>query len=175
MSLWIEEGNMVSPELIRRYAFFAGLDYAHLVQLSKVAQERTIDEGHYVFHEGDELEFFYLILEGAVAIVLEVPDQDVKQEISGQLTGKVKTKDVTVSTVGTGDVFGWSGLIPPHTATAGARAVTSCRVVAFDCEELWQAFEQDCQFGLIMTRKGAQVIRERLRDMRIESMAHLAE
>lgn len=166
---------MVSPELIRRYAFFAGLDYAYLVQLARVAQERTVDEGHHFFHEGDELESFYLVLEGAVAIVLEVPDQDVKQEISGQLTGKVKTKDVIVSTVGTGDVFGWSGLIPPHTATAGAKAVTSCRVVAFDREGLRQAFEKDCQFGLMMTQKGAQVIRERLRDMRIESVAHLAE
>ncbi|GAB4535055.1 MAG: hypothetical protein Kow0063_18850 [Anaerolineae bacterium] len=166
---------MVSPELIRRYAFFAGLDYAHLVQLAGVAQEQSVEEGHYFFHEGDELGSFYLVLEGAVAIVLQVPDQDVKQEISGQLTGAVKTKDITVSTVGTGDVFGWSGLIPPHTATAGAKAVTACRVVVFDCQELRQAFEKDCQFGLVMTRKGAQVIRDRLRDMRIESLAHLAE
>ena len=166
---------MVSPELIRRYPFFAGLDYDHIVKLAKVADEETVEIGHCFFHEGDELTVFYLVLEGAVAIVLEVPNHDVEQQIAGQLTGELKTKDVTTSTVGTGDVFGWSGLIPPHTSTASAKAITPCRVVVFDCEELWKIFEEDCHFGLVMAQKGAQVIRERLRDMRIESLAHLAE
>jgi CRP-like cAMP-binding protein len=166
---------MVSPELIRRYPFFSGLDYDHVVKLANVADEQTVEAGQYIFHEGDELENFYLILEGAVAIILEVPDRDVEQQLSGQLTGKLKTKDVITSTVGTGDVFGWSGLIPPHKSTAGAKAITPCRVVAFNCEELWQIFEEDCRFGYIMTQKGAQVIRERLRDMRIESLTHLVE
>jgi CRP-like cAMP-binding protein len=166
---------MVSPELIRRYPFFAGLDYDHIVKLAKVADEETVETGHYFFHEGDELMVFYLVLEGAVAIVLEIPDRDVEQQIAGQLTGELKTKDVTTSTVGTGDVFGWSGLIPPHTSTASAKAVTPCRVVVFDCEELGKIFEEDCRFGYTMAQKGAQVIRERLRDMRIESLAHLAE
>lgn len=120
---------MVSTELIRRYLFFAGLSYGHLVTLSKVADEETADAGHCFFHEGDELSNFYLVVEGAVAIVLEVPDQGVEQQIAGQLTGELKTKDVTVSTVGTGDVFGWSGLIPPHKATAGAKAIMPCRVL----------------------------------------------
>jgi CRP/FNR family cyclic AMP-dependent transcriptional regulator len=166
---------MVSPELIRRYPFFAGLDYDHIVKLSKVADERSVEAGQFFFHEGDELAVFYLVLEGAVAIVLEIPNHDVEQQIAGQLTGELKTKDVTTSTVGTGDVFGWSGLIPPHTSTAGAKAITPCRVVVFDCEELWNIFEEDCHFGLVMAQKGAQVIRERLRDMRIESLAHFAE
>lgn len=166
---------MVSPELIRRYPFFAGLDYDNIIKLAKVADEKTTETGHCFFHEGDELTVFYLVLEGAVAIVLEVPDHDVEQQIAGQLTGELKTKDVTVSTVGTGDVFGWSGLIPPHTATASARAITSCRVVVFDCKKLRRIFEEDCYLGLVMAQKGAQVIRDRLRDMRIESLAHLAE
>jgi CRP/FNR family cyclic AMP-dependent transcriptional regulator len=167
---------MVSPELIRRYPFFSGLDYDHIVKLAKVADEQTVETGHYFFHESDDLQNVYLLIEGAVAIVFEVPDQDVEQQVSGQLTGKLKTKDVTVSTVGSGDVFGWSGLIPPYTATASARAITSCRVVSFDCRQLLQThFEEDCRFGYIITQKAAQVIRERLRDLRIESLAHLVE
>jgi CRP-like cAMP-binding protein len=166
---------MVSPELIRRYPFFAGLDYDHILKMAKVADEQTVETGYYFFHEDDELQNFYLVLEGAVAILLEVPDQDVEQAIAGQLTGKLQTKAITVSTVGTGDVFGWSGLIPPHVSTAGAKAIMPCRVLAFDCEELRQVFEDDCRFGFVMTQKAAQVIRERLRDMRIESLANLVE
>jgi hypothetical protein len=37
---------MVSPELIRRYPFFAGLDYDQLVKLAKVAQEYKVEAGH---------------------------------------------------------------------------------------------------------------------------------
>jgi CRP-like cAMP-binding protein len=165
---------MVSPELIRRYPFFAGLDYDHIVKLSKVANERSVEAGHCFFHETDDLKSVYLVLEGAVALVFEVPDQDVEQQVSGQLTGELKTKDITVSTVGTGDVFGSSGLIPPHTATATAKAITPCKVLAFDSKELLKIFEEDCRFGYIMAQKAAQVIRERLRDLRIESLAHLA-
>ena len=166
---------MVSPELLRRYPFFAGLEYEHIVKLARVADEERVENGHCFFRECDELESVYLVMEGAVAIVFEVPDQDVEQQVSGQLTGELKTKDVTVSTVGTGDVFGWSGLIPPNTATASAKAITPCRVLSFDSKELLQTFEEDCRFGYIMARKAAQVIRERLRDLRIESLAHLAE
>jgi CRP-like cAMP-binding protein len=165
---------MVSPELVRRYPFFAGLDYDHIVQLAKVAKERSVETEHCFFHESDDLKSVYLVLEGAVALVFEVPDQDVEQQVSGQLTGELKTKDITVSTVGTGDVFGWSGLIPPHTATATAKAITPCKVLAFDSKELLQIFDEDCRFGYIMAQKAAQVIRERLRDLRIESLAHLA-
>jgi CRP-like cAMP-binding protein len=165
---------MVSPELIRRYPFFAGLDYDHIVKLAKVANEESVETEHCFFHETDDLKSFYLVLEGAVAIVFEVTDRDVEQQISGQLTGELKTKDVTVSTVGTGDVFGWSGLIPPHTATATAKAITPCRVLVFDSQALMQTFEEDCHFGYILAQRAAQVIRERLRDLRIESLAHLA-
>jgi CRP-like cAMP-binding protein len=165
---------MVSPELVRRYPFFAGLDYDHIVKLSKVADEEGVEAGHCFFHETDELKSIYLVLEGAVAIVFEVTDRDVEQQISGQLTGELKTKDITVSTVGTGDIFGWSGLIPPHAATAAAKAITPCRVLTFDSEKLLQTFDEDCRFGYIMAQKAARVIRERLRDSRIESLAHLA-
>ena len=149
---------MVSPELIRRYPFFAGLDYDHIVKLAKVADEVTVEAGHCFFHESDNLENIYLVLEGAAAIVFEVPDQDAEQQISEQLIGGLKTKDITLSTVGTGDIFGWSGLIPPLTATASAKAITPCRVLAFDGKRLLQMFDEDCRFGYLMAQTGTDLI-----------------
>lgn len=162
---------MVSPELIRRYPFFAGLNHKHLVALARAADEETVEAGHKFFCEGKALDSFYLVIEGAVSIDFAVPDPDVSQDLSSQLTGDLTTKDVTVSTVGSGDVFGWSALIPPTNATAGATAVTPCRVIAFDCRQLLAGFDEDCEFGYIMLQRAAQVIRERLRDIRIESLA----
>lgn len=165
---------MISPELIRRYPFFAGLDHGQIDLLAQVAQERSVDEGHRFFREGDVLDAFYLLVEGSVAIVMEVPDREAAgEDVAGQLTGEMKTKDIVVSGIGTGDVFGWSCLVAPHEASAGAVAKTECRVVAFDGGQLAKAFEDDWRLGYLMSQKAANVMRDRLRDMRIESLSSL--
>jgi len=162
---------MVSPELLRRYSFFAGLDHDQLVSLARTAREECVESGHRFFGEGEVLNSFYLVIEGAVSIFIPVTDPDSPTEVTGQLTGTLETRDVTVSTVGSGAVFGWSALIPPTFASAGARAVTPCRAIAFDCTKLLRLFDQDCRFGLLITRKAAEVIRQRLRDVLIESLS----
>jgi CRP-like cAMP-binding protein len=151
---------MVSPELLRRYPFFAGLKMEHIAALAHVADEMVVEAGYYFFHEDEELDHFYFLLEGAVAIVIELPQQD---------------REIVISTVGPGEVFAWSGLVPPHNATASGKAMTPCRVIAFDCRELRKRFEEDCEFGYLMMQKAAQVIRQRLRDTRIQSLAYFAE
>ena len=111
---------MVSPELIRRYPFFGFLNHDQRIVVAKAATEQTSPAGHRFFDEGDELNEFRLVVEGAVSIAIPVTDSERSQDVSGQLTGDMKTTDLTVSTVGTGDIFGWSALIPPTIATAGA-------------------------------------------------------
>jgi CRP-like cAMP-binding protein len=164
---------MISPELIRRYPFFAGLEESQIVSLAQVAVEAKVDEGHVFFNEGDKLDTFYLVVEGQVAVIIEVPDQGVEQKVSGQLMGELDTRDIVISTVGPGEVFAWSGLVPPHEATASSKAGSACWVVAFDGVKLREMFEEDCQFGYVMMQKAAQVSRARLRDLRIESLASL--
>ncbi len=166
---------MVSTELLRRYPFFAGLDHDRLSKLAKISDEISMGANQYFFQEEDDLNHFYLILEGAVAIVFKVPERDVKHKISEQFARDFKTKDIVLSTVGSGDVFGWSGLVPPFKATAGAKAITPCRVVAVRSKELVQIFDEDNRFGFLMTQKAAQVIRDRLRDLRIESLAFITD
>ena len=162
---------MISVEIMRRYPIFAGLTHDQLKILAKYAKEQSVENGHFFFREGDNLDWFYIILEGAVAIFIELPDQEVEQSVAGQLTGKLETKEAIVSTVGSGDIFGWSGLVAPYVATAGAKAITDCRVVGFNSKELLKIFDEDTRFGYQMTHKAAQVIRDRLRDIRIESLA----
>lgn len=166
---------MVSPELIRRYPFFAGLENEHIVALARAAEEKTYAAGEYVFPETGTLDHFYLLLEGAVSIVIGVPDRTAVQNVSGQLMGNLTLKDVIISTVGTGNVFGWPALIPPHQVTAGAKAIMPCKLVQFDCKALLAQFQEDPRFGYLMTQKAAQILADRLRDIRMESLAHLVE
>jgi CRP-like cAMP-binding protein len=112
---------MISPEVIRRYPFFSGLKHDQIVALAKLASEETAAAGHYFFHEGEILDKLYLILEGAVAVVMEIPEDGAKQSVADQYTRKLQTTDVVISAVGPGEVFGISSLVPPHSAMAGAR------------------------------------------------------
>ena len=66
---------MIAPELIRRYALFADLNWDQIVALAMAADEEVVEEGHYFFREGEELNCFYLVLEGEAAIVVELPAQ----------------------------------------------------------------------------------------------------
>ncbi len=165
---------MISPEVLRRFPFFSKLSLEQIQTLSKLAKEETVDVDHFFFREEEIAEYFYLLLEGAVAIVYELPEREFDQKISDQFMRTLQTKDVVVSTVGPGDIFGWHGIVPPFEARAGAKAVTPCRVVAFDSKLLMDEFEKDCGFGYIMTQKAAQIISERLRDLRIETLASVA-
>lgn len=163
---------MISPELLRRYPFFAGLSHDQMVTLAKVADELMVETGHYFFREGDELKSFYLVLEGVVAIGFELPDQEVEQPLAQQLKGKLQTKDAIISAIGPGEIFAWSALVPPHQSTACGKATTSCRVISFNCQELLGIFETDCRFGYLMMQKAAQIARDRLHDTRVEALAH---
>lgn len=164
---------MISPQLIRRYPFFAGLSYEHISKLAKLADDMWIAPDHYFFHEGDKLSHLYLTVEGEVAVVVSLPRQDVIYKLSDLLTHDLQTQDVAVITIMPGEVFAWSALVPPYTATSSAKALTSCRVLAFDSSKLRRIFDEDCQFGYHFMQKIAQIIRSRLRAMRTETLSHL--
>ncbi len=164
---------MVSTQLLQRYPFFAGLSHDRIVALAEAAEEVSVDAGHFFFHEDDELDHFFVTTEGEVAIVMELPDRGVEHTLARQFNRNYQTRDVIITTVGSGDVFGWSGLVPPHTCSAGAKALTPCRVIAFDCAALEEVFKQDGGLSYQMTERTAQVIRARMRAMRTMMLADL--
>ncbi|HET6443817.1 MAG TPA: cyclic nucleotide-binding domain-containing protein [candidate division Zixibacteria bacterium] len=164
---------MISPETLRRYSFFACLTYDQIVTLAMAGQLLDIEAGGYFFHEGDNLDSLFFVLEGNIDIAIGIPDRTIKQHVHDQIMGNFIAEDVTVSTVSPGQIFAWSALIPPHVSTASAKATLPSRVISFDCEALMQAFQKDCIFGNLMLQKIAVVIRQRLRNMHIQSLAFI--
>jgi CRP-like cAMP-binding protein len=164
---------MISVELLRRYPFFSGFNREQIDDLARVAREEAVKTGHQFVYEGERLTNFYLVLEGTVGIIIKVPDREIEHSLTRQITNNLITQDVTVSTVGEGEVFGWSAIVPPNLSTANVKALTSCRVLVFNYQELRPIIDQDCCFGHLLTMKVAQIIRDRLRDKRIESLAEL--
>jgi CRP-like cAMP-binding protein len=164
---------MISSEHIRRYPLSSGLNFDQITTLAAVADEWTVPAGQYFFHEGDKLRELFFVMEGDVDIVVGIPDRNHVQQVAEQIVGNFVTEDVAISNVGPGQLFAWSALIPPHVSTAGARAAAPTRVLAFDCEELLRIFQEDQEFGYLMLQKVANVIRQRLRDQQIQSLAHV--
>jgi CRP-like cAMP-binding protein len=166
---------MISPELLRRCPVFADLSDDNLVTLTKVAADVMVEAQHIFFETEEELDHFYVVLEGEIGIWTQLPDRDAELKLSHQLSRHLTTKEIILTTVEPGEIFAWSALIPPYKATSAAKAITPARVVAFDCRELRKCFEEDYFFGYQMMQKTAQVIRKRLRAIRFKSLAFIAE
>ena len=165
---------MISPELLRRYQFAAGLNHDQIVALAKISNEVEVEAGSYFFRDGEQVDKFYIVMEGAIAILFEVTDREEGSTVSEQLTGGLATKEVVISTIGTGSPFAWAGIIPPHEAFANAKAIAPSKVIAIDCIELRKIFDEDPGFAYLMTTRAAQVMREQLRDLSIETLAFIA-
>lgn len=150
---------MVSPELIRRYPYFSGLSIEKINLLANMAEEIEIEKDRYFHHEGDDIDKVYIIVQGDVSLTTSLPQQD---------------REVVINTLSTGDVFGWTSLLPPYTAGAGAKSVTDCHLISFRSTTLREIFEGDYQFGYTMMQKIAQVIRDRLDAVVIETLAYQA-
>ncbi len=163
---------MISSELLRRYPFFAGLSHDQLTALAMTADEYEFAAGHRFFSEGDELDYFYLVTEGDVGIVFEVPDSEVKQTVAAQLTGEIKTKDLIISRVRPGEPFGWTAIAREGGATAGAVALVDSKVVLFDMDKLLEKIEEDPTLGCTMLQHILRSVRQRLHDLRMETMVN---
>jgi CRP-like cAMP-binding protein len=151
---------MVSPELIRRYPYFSGISIAQLNMLANIAEEVELEPGQYFHHEGDDINKVFIIIEGEVSLVTSLPQQN---------------KEVVINTIGAEEVFGWTSLLPPFTAGAGAKSITNCKLIEFNAAELRAKFTEDYEFGYLMMMKIAQIIRKRLDSIVIETLAYQAE
>jgi len=156
---------MVSPEMLVNYNFFSGLDHEYVLRLAELAEEVSVEGDTYIFREGDEIRKLYLIVEGTTAIVYEV---------SGS-TSDDKITEIALNTIGACDVFGYSALLPTHTASVSAKSLTPCKMIAFDGEPLLSIFDEDCRFGYLIMQRIALVMRERINEIQAVSLAYMAD
>ncbi len=165
---------MLAVKRIRWSPFFTGLSHDQIAHIARVAEEYEVEAGTVFFSEGDNLDTLYLVQEGSVDITIGIPDREQEHKFVDQITRNMIMEQVSVSSVGVGNMFGWSAFIPPHKSTASAIASTPCRVIAINCNQLHQILVDDYEFAYKMALKAAQTIRSRLRDRRIESLAFVS-
>ncbi len=122
---------MISPEILRRYSYFAGADDEILSQLAVHSQECNFSPGEYLFKEGEQAEKLYIITRGEVAISLQLGD------------GTIHEVDVMVA----GDIVGWSALLQPSNYRAHAIANRQTQAIAIDAKRLMGFCRENHEFG----------------------------
>ena len=148
---------MVSPELVRRFPFFASLTDEEIKSIAMISEEEKYEANTFIFRERDQAEKLLVLIEGSVDIMVNTDEEGLERE--------------TVSTLTHGDVFCWSAVVEPNVLTASALAATPTTVVAIDGAGLRAMFELDCHLGYRILQKSAEIISSRLRDTRIQMLS----
>jgi CRP/FNR family transcriptional regulator, cyclic AMP receptor protein len=140
--------------LIVESPVFKGLDQDQLELIAGCASNTVFAAGERLFREGDQADTFFLLRHGLVALDAYVPNR-------GQLT---------VETVGPGEIVGWSWLLPPHRWHFTGRAVDLVRAIQFDGACLRNKCEEDPLLGYDLLNRFAQVLVSRLQATRLQLM-----
>jgi CRP-like cAMP-binding protein len=152
---------MISPEILRRYAFFGRLDDAQIKALAMLANEETYTVGHIVFEERAPAEVLYLLIEGSI---------DLSYKSAEEYHPKT-TKIFPVGEVNPEEVFGISAVIEPYTYSATAKVAQRSRVIQFNAAAVRQLANDDCSFGYALMTQIARVTYERLAYTRVQLAA----
>jgi CRP/FNR family cyclic AMP-dependent transcriptional regulator len=131
--------------------FVAEFKPEHRTQLAALAREIHFEPNQVIFREGDDTSILYLLVEGMVALELEVPEHLLR-----------------VQTLYAGDVFDWSAVLPHAGKHFQARALDSVTTLAFEGDDLLASFRSDPEFGLAFMLRLMGVVSERLRATRLQ-------
>jgi CRP-like cAMP-binding protein len=141
---------MITPEELQDIEFLRGLGAEHLHHIARMARLQEFDEGAVVFHQGQGSTFIYFVLRGKV----------------GLQVGENSGTPVEVSTVGPGELLGWSPVLGRHVMTATAHAVTRCRLAVLEARQVLDLCERDPRFAVAFLWQTALALSERLWDTR---------
>jgi CRP/FNR family transcriptional regulator, cyclic AMP receptor protein len=138
--------------IIAEHPFFAGLDNGFTKLMVGCASNVRFNAGTYILKEGDPANTFYLIREGKVAVEVLAPQH----------------KPIIVSTLGVGEILGWSWLLPPFQWKFHARAVEDTRAIALDGKCLRTKCEENHDLGYEVLKRFAQIMEQRLEATRLQ-------
>ena len=122
-----------SLEILYRLPLFEGVSTPALRTLATASKEIIVDEGDWLFHEGDVADTLYVILDGAV---------DLKMTIDAE---RVDLADL--ERLAAGEMIGWSALVEPHVYTLSAVAVENTHLLKLDAADIRKWTKQHPEAG----------------------------
>jgi CRP-like cAMP-binding protein len=135
------------------HPFVAGLEPEHMDVLTDcLVRTSRWQSGQTVLLRGDPADVCHLIVEGTIAIEIRSPGSTPR----------------TIQTLYGGELLGWSWLFEPHLWTFDARATSDATALSLDAESLRTAVDADPAFGLVIVKRVAKAIVNRLKATRLQ-------
>ena len=138
--------------IIAEHPFFAGIDHGFTDLMVSCASNVRFKAGTYILKEGDSANTFYLVRDGWVAVEVVAPQR----------------KPIIVSTLGVGEIVGWSWLLPPFQWKFHARAVDDVRAIALDGKCLRAKCDENHDLGYAVLMRFARIMEKRLEATRLQ-------
>jgi CRP-like cAMP-binding protein len=133
-------------KILREHPFFKDMDEASIKTLSGCAKNERFDRGAFVAHEGDRADKFYLIRSGTVALEFDVPGRG----------------PIVIETLHTGEILGWSWVLPPYKWSCDLRATEMSRLLSLDVSCLRDKLDQDHSLGYDLYSRFSKIMARRL-------------
>lgn len=146
-------GHNVSLTALRTFPMFQGLADDKLLGISRCAVMRRVSRGVTVVSAGDRTDYVYFVLTGSLKVL--VSDED--------------GREVILTLIGQGDLFGEMGVIDEEPRSATVIAVTASDLVTISKADFRMILEDNFEVSLHLMRNLAR--RLRLADRKIESLA----
>ncbi len=140
---------MITSQELAQSPLFSDLPADVLDQFAALAREVTCPAGKMLFREGNEASHLYLLRTGKINVLVQPT---------------ALTEPLTIVSLSTfGQLVGWSGFMPPNYYTASALCQEDSTLLAFDGQRFNDILEENPAVGLIVMRRIAHVISQRLR------------
>jgi CRP-like cAMP-binding protein len=143
---------MISPEVLRRYPYFAGIDDESLKQLAMIAEEKSVPADMVMFREGDPANYLSIILKGEVNIQYLFGNNELR----------------TVDTLVEGDLLMWSALVEPYKTTAVGTTNKPTLLARIDSARLRALCEKEPILGYRLMTQVAKLLAHRLECARVQ-------
>lgn len=129
---------------------FSQLHPTTLEKLAQMACKKQVREGEYIFKEGDLAHALFVLVKGRVAL-----------EVAKNSSTAVRVKDIFPN-----QCFGLSAVVEflHKICIFSARALEDSQLLYWKAETLENLFMEDQQAGLLVYRRIAKILEDRLRD-----------
>lgn len=141
---------MISIQSLQFFPLFAKLPTHLIEQISKHSHEVKLRTGEFLFEEGEEAKYLYVVKKGSVSLTLKLPDK----------TGIEFDREM--DPMNKGELLGWSSIIGPGYYYFGVVANTPVSLIRIDAKILKQLMHDHPKEGYMILYEIADVIRDRL-------------
>ena len=149
----MNQSTAVSTTALRTFDLFQGLSDGALEDIARSAVMRRIPRGQTVVHAGDRTDYVYLVLTGSLKVI--VSDED--------------GREVILSILGQGELFGEMGVFGEHPRSASVVSVMPSDLIMITKNDFRNLMQENFEVAWRMMCNLADRLRNA--DRKIESLA----